>query len=252
MSEISRDPADLVAQTRGAHHQYPDGFVLYCGTMFAPVQDRDALGAGFTHHMGDVVTIQADGGGWFKGYARSAPRRVASGRGGEGWTLSLESAWGKLQRTTYMQPWAVDGGSELLSIVNVGTDSDGSWQTVNQAISAVLAYAGVSGTVGTITFADVREHLSLSSPPDEDFNSERKTEISRRQLMDHLAGREIKCAKCSLVRAMHSFYRCRFCSVWYCPKCADAHFGNGQHPTSPAPVPAAPAPHPIPPGSRTA
>ncbi|PLL10785.1 fumarylacetoacetate hydrolase [Tabrizicola sp. TH137] len=57
MAEISRDPADLVAQTRGAHHQYPDGFVLYCGTMFAPVQDRDAPGQGFTHHMGDVVTI---------------------------------------------------------------------------------------------------------------------------------------------------------------------------------------------------
>ena len=57
MAEISRDPADLVAQTRGRHHQYPDGFVLYCGTMFAPVQDRDVEGQGFTHHIGDVVTI---------------------------------------------------------------------------------------------------------------------------------------------------------------------------------------------------
>jgi fumarylacetoacetate (FAA) hydrolase family protein len=57
MAEISRDPADLVAQTRGRHHQYPDGFVLYCGTMFAPVQDRDGPGQGFTHHIGDVVTI---------------------------------------------------------------------------------------------------------------------------------------------------------------------------------------------------
>ncbi|WGV15887.1 fumarylacetoacetate hydrolase family protein [Fuscovulum ytuae] len=60
MAEISRDPADLVAQTRGAHHQYPDGFVLFCGTMFAPVQDRDAIGQGFTHHAGDVVTISAE------------------------------------------------------------------------------------------------------------------------------------------------------------------------------------------------
>jgi fumarylacetoacetate (FAA) hydrolase family protein len=59
MSEISRDPADLVAQTRGRHHQYPDGFMLYCGTMFAPVQDRDGPGQGFTHHAGDVVTIAA-------------------------------------------------------------------------------------------------------------------------------------------------------------------------------------------------
>ena len=59
MSEISRDPADLVAQTRGRHHQYPDGFMLYCGTMFSPVQDRDGPGQGFTHHLGDVVTISA-------------------------------------------------------------------------------------------------------------------------------------------------------------------------------------------------
>ncbi|MEC4720113.1 fumarylacetoacetate hydrolase family protein [Noviherbaspirillum sp. CPCC 100848] len=57
MSEISRDPLDLVAQTWGRHHQYPDGFMLFLGTMFSPIQDRDAPGAGFTHHLGDVVTI---------------------------------------------------------------------------------------------------------------------------------------------------------------------------------------------------
>ena len=57
MAEISRDPADLVAQTIGKHHQYPDGFMLYCGTMFSPIQDRDGPGQGFTHHIGDVVTI---------------------------------------------------------------------------------------------------------------------------------------------------------------------------------------------------
>ncbi len=61
MGEISRDPADLVAQTIGRHHQYPDGFLLFCGTMFAPVQDRDGKGQGFTHHPGDVVTISAPG-----------------------------------------------------------------------------------------------------------------------------------------------------------------------------------------------
>ena len=61
MSEISRDPADLVAQTIGRHHQYPDGFMLFLGTMFAPVQDRDGPGQGFTHHPGDVVTISAPG-----------------------------------------------------------------------------------------------------------------------------------------------------------------------------------------------
>ncbi|MEM5318108.1 fumarylacetoacetate hydrolase family protein [Paraburkholderia sp. JHI869] len=59
MSEISRDPADLVAQTWGRHHQYPDGFMLFLGTMFSPIKDRDTQGGGFTHHLGDEVTISA-------------------------------------------------------------------------------------------------------------------------------------------------------------------------------------------------
>jgi len=57
MREISRDPLDLVAQTCGAHHQYPDGFMLFLGTMFSPIKDRDAAGGGFTHHTGDRVSI---------------------------------------------------------------------------------------------------------------------------------------------------------------------------------------------------
>ena len=57
MREISRDPLDLVAQTCGAHHQYPDGFMLFLGTMFSPIKDRDAKGGGFTHHPGDKVSI---------------------------------------------------------------------------------------------------------------------------------------------------------------------------------------------------
>jgi fumarylacetoacetate (FAA) hydrolase family protein len=59
MSKISRDPEDLVKQTIGKNHQYPDGFVLYLGTMFAPVQDRDGPGQGFTHKIGDIVTISS-------------------------------------------------------------------------------------------------------------------------------------------------------------------------------------------------
>jgi fumarylacetoacetate (FAA) hydrolase family protein len=58
MREISRDPLDLVAQTT-AMHQYPDGFVLFCGTLFAPTQDRGAPGSGFTHHVGDIVRIRS-------------------------------------------------------------------------------------------------------------------------------------------------------------------------------------------------
>lgn len=59
MAQISRDPADLVRQACGAHHAYPDGFALYLGTMFAPTDDRDEPGHGFTHRVGDVVRISS-------------------------------------------------------------------------------------------------------------------------------------------------------------------------------------------------
>lgn len=57
MAQISRTPESLVAATIGGHHQYPDGLVLYLGTMFAPVKDRDGAGKGFTHKLGDTVSI---------------------------------------------------------------------------------------------------------------------------------------------------------------------------------------------------
>lgn len=60
MSLISRDPMDLVRQTIGANHQYPDGFALLLGTMFAPVEDRDTPGLGFTHKPGDVVRVSSE------------------------------------------------------------------------------------------------------------------------------------------------------------------------------------------------
>jgi len=60
MTKISRDPEELVGHAVGANHQYPDGFVLFLGTMFAPVKDRGAPGAGFTHHVGDRVVIAAE------------------------------------------------------------------------------------------------------------------------------------------------------------------------------------------------
>ena len=59
MAQISRDPLDLVRQTIGRHHQYPDGFMLFLGTMFAPTQDRDHPGGGFTHKLGDIVRISS-------------------------------------------------------------------------------------------------------------------------------------------------------------------------------------------------
>ena len=59
MSLISRDVLDLVAQTIGDFHQYPDGLALFTGTLFAPTQDRDSKGSGFTHKIGDVVSIRS-------------------------------------------------------------------------------------------------------------------------------------------------------------------------------------------------
>jgi fumarylacetoacetate (FAA) hydrolase family protein len=57
LSQISRDPLDLVGQAMGPYHQYPDGMVLFLGTMFAPTQDRHGPGQGFTHVVGDVVSV---------------------------------------------------------------------------------------------------------------------------------------------------------------------------------------------------
>jgi fumarylacetoacetate (FAA) hydrolase family protein len=59
MALISRDPLDLVTQTVGGDHQYPDGFMLFLGTLFAPTQDREAPGSGFTHKQGDEVSISS-------------------------------------------------------------------------------------------------------------------------------------------------------------------------------------------------
>jgi fumarylacetoacetate (FAA) hydrolase family protein len=57
MRKISRSPESLAKATLNQHHQYPDGFVLFCGTVFAPTQDRGAKGQGFTHKHGDEVTV---------------------------------------------------------------------------------------------------------------------------------------------------------------------------------------------------
>ncbi len=59
MTKISRDPLDLVGQAIGPHHQYPDGLMLFLGTMFAPTIDRFGAGQGFTHVAGDIVSVSA-------------------------------------------------------------------------------------------------------------------------------------------------------------------------------------------------
>ncbi|WP_081805335.1 fumarylacetoacetate hydrolase family protein [Actibacterium mucosum] len=70
MNQISRDPEELVRQTIGRHHQYPDGLVLFLGTLFAPTEDRDTPGEGFTHKLGDVVSISAPGFGTLRNTVR--------------------------------------------------------------------------------------------------------------------------------------------------------------------------------------
>ena len=81
MSEISRDPLDLVEQTLSEHH-YPDGFVLFCGTLFAPKQDRDTPGGGFTHKVGDLVTISSRRLG-------SLTNRVTTSRDAAPWEMGI-------------------------------------------------------------------------------------------------------------------------------------------------------------------
>ncbi len=60
MAEISRSPEELVAAALGPHHQYPDGIALYLGTMFVPSKDRGEKGKGFTHKVGDIVTVSSE------------------------------------------------------------------------------------------------------------------------------------------------------------------------------------------------
>jgi len=84
MAEISRDPADLVAQTVNSSHHFPDGCVLYLGTMFAPIKDRAGPGQGFTHKPGDVVTIAS-------GQLGTLANRVASTDRIEPWTFGISA-----------------------------------------------------------------------------------------------------------------------------------------------------------------
>jgi fumarylacetoacetate (FAA) hydrolase family protein len=93
IARISRDPADLVAQMVNAHHRFPDGAVLFLGTMFAPIQDRDAPGQGFTHKYGDIVTI-------------AAPK--------------LGRLVNRMQRTDQCEPWTFGPGALMKNLARRG------------------------------------------------------------------------------------------------------------------------------------
>ena len=76
LAEISRDPLDLIKQTMGENHQYPDGVMLFLGTSFAPTHDRDTPGRGFTHKIGDEVSIAADGIGTLSNTVAHCPQCI--------------------------------------------------------------------------------------------------------------------------------------------------------------------------------
>jgi fumarylacetoacetate (FAA) hydrolase family protein len=90
MAEISRDPLELVRQAM-SEHQYPDGFVMFCGTLFAPVQDRDDAGRGFTHKVGDMVTIESERLG-------RLANRVVTSRDAAPWNFGISSLMTNLAR----------------------------------------------------------------------------------------------------------------------------------------------------------
>ncbi len=89
MAQMSRDLEELVGHARGPHHQYPDGFVLFTGTLFAPTQDRDEHGMGFTHHLGDVVTISTPTLG-------ALVNRVSTAEEAPDWTFGIRRLYANL------------------------------------------------------------------------------------------------------------------------------------------------------------
>lgn len=97
MAMISRDPADLVKQTISRNHQYPDGLALFTGTMFAPTHDRDTPGSGFTHKIGDVVTIS---------------------------TPSLGALVNRVNLTTAVEPWNFGTGKLMQNLARRGLLQD--------------------------------------------------------------------------------------------------------------------------------
>jgi fumarylacetoacetate (FAA) hydrolase family protein len=89
MEKISRDPLELVAQTVGSDHQYPDGFMLFLGTLFAPTQDREEPGSGFTHKQGDSVSIGSP-------LLGALHNRVTYSNEATPWTFGLRALMGNL------------------------------------------------------------------------------------------------------------------------------------------------------------
>ncbi len=95
MAQISRDPEDLAGQALNHNHQYPDGFVLFLGTLFAPTEDRDQPGQGFTHKEGDLVSIHSPGLGGLH-------NRVTGSHQAPPWTFGVAALMRNLARRGYL------------------------------------------------------------------------------------------------------------------------------------------------------
>jgi fumarylacetoacetate (FAA) hydrolase family protein len=93
MSQISRDPLELVEHAMGRHHQYPDGMMLFLGTMFAPTIDRFAPGQGFTHAVGDIVTVA---------------------------TPALGALVNRVNHTDQIEPWTFGAGALMKNLAHRG------------------------------------------------------------------------------------------------------------------------------------
>jgi len=91
MAKISRDPLDIAGQALNGTHQYPDGFMLFLGTMFAPIQDREKPGQGFTHHIGDAVSI-------------SSPK--------------LGTLWNRVDHSDKIAPWSFGANALMKNLVH--------------------------------------------------------------------------------------------------------------------------------------
>lgn len=103
MEQISRDPQDLVDQALNDNHQYPDGFLLFLGTLFAPTEDRDHPGAGFTHKRGDVVSISSPKLGALR-------NEVTFSNSAAPWTFGLRALIGNLAARGLLAPSTTPAG----------------------------------------------------------------------------------------------------------------------------------------------
>jgi len=101
LGQISRDPLDLVGQAMGKYHQYPDGMMLFLGTMFAPTQDRHGPGQGFTHVVGDRVSVSTP-------LLGTLVNQVTTSDRAQPWTYGVNALMRDLARRQPLDPSTTD------------------------------------------------------------------------------------------------------------------------------------------------